>query len=79
MLFFRLVSWIINLRKLLLITSFHLFLGRKLWVVKIATEKNRPDLKPMVKYLANMHGNEAVGKELMIGKVIDPKYYKKFG
>ena len=60
---------IINLRKLLLITSFHLFLGRKLWVVKIATEKNRPDLKPMVKYLANMHGNEAVGKELMIGLI----------
>merc|ERR1712223_1982413 len=40
--------------------------GRQLWVVKIATESKRPDLKPMVKYVANMHGNEAVGRELML-------------
>merc|ERR1719510_1545136 len=41
--------------------------GRKLWVVRISTEKDqRADLKPMVKYTANMHGNEAVGRELML-------------
>ena len=44
-----------------------LFSGRQLWVVKIALEKNRPNLKPMVKYVANMHGNEVVGRELMLG------------
>ena len=42
--------------------------GRELWVVKISTdaEDNRKDLKPMVKYIANMHGNEVVGRELMV-------------
>ena len=52
------------------------YLGRQLWVVKIASEKNRPDLKPMVKYVANMHGNEAVGRELMIGQGL--LYYLNF-
>ena len=42
--------------------------GRSLWVVRISTDDNdtRADLKPMVKYIANMHGNEAVGRELML-------------
>ena len=53
-----------------------LYIGRQLWVVKIASEKNRPDLKPMVKYVANMHGNEAVGRELMIGQGL--LYYLNF-
>ena len=26
----------------------------------------RPLLKPMVKYTANMHGNEVIGRELML-------------
>ena len=41
--------------------------GRKLWVMKISTDQNeRSDLKPMVKYIANMHGNEVVGRELLL-------------
>lgn len=40
--------------------------GRQLWVMKVSTEDKRSDLKPMVKYVANMHGNEAVGKELLL-------------
>ena len=41
---------------------------RKLWVMKISTDNNgqRSDLKPMVKYVANMHGNEVVGRELLL-------------
>ena len=42
--------------------------GRSLWVMRITTDGKgqRKDLKPMVKYVANMHGNEAVGRELML-------------
>ena len=45
------------------------YLGRQLWVVKISTENQRSDLKPMVKYVANMHGNEVVGRELLLGLI----------
>ncbi len=43
-------------------------LGRELWVMRISTEGGgqRADLKPMVKYVANMHGNEVTGRELML-------------
>ena len=54
-----------------LLTLYHLdgksVQGRELWVMKISTEKNqRSDLKPMVKYIANMHGNEPTGRELLL-------------
>ena len=51
----------------LFILFYFLCLGRQLWVVKISTEDQRSDLKPMVKYIANMHGNEVVGRELLLG------------
>lgn len=41
--------------------------GRELKVVQLRNHVNqpRPLLMPMVKYVANMHGNEPVGKELV--------------
>nr|CFW94241.1 Eka-PI kinase protein [Euperipatoides kanangrensis] len=43
-------------------------MGRDIWVMAISA--NSPDKhvlgRPEVKYVANMHGNEAVGKELML-------------
>ena len=50
--------------------------GRDLWVIQISTDANkeRSDLKPMVKYVANMHGNEPVGREMMIAL---PEYLLK--
>lgn len=41
--------------------------GRELWVVMLTSSATGGKLlKPSVKYVANMHGNEVVGKELMI-------------
>ena len=41
--------------------------NRNLWVMKISTDKHdRADLKPMVKYIGNMHGNEVVGREVLL-------------
>ncbi|XP_035210647.1 carboxypeptidase M-like isoform X1 [Stegodyphus dumicola] len=41
--------------------------GRELWVMVVSRYPNEePLLKPNVKYVANMHGNEAVGRELML-------------
>ena len=50
--------------------------GRDLWVIQISIDANkeRSDLKPMVKYVANMHGNEPVGREMMIAL---PEYLLK--
>ena len=40
--------------------------GRQLWVIQISKDvnKERSLLKPMFKYVANMHGNEVIGREL---------------
>ena len=43
--------------------------GRDLWVFEFrngATTEPRPIGMPMMKYIGNMHGNEAVGKEMLI-------------
>ncbi|KFM74875.1 Carboxypeptidase M, partial [Stegodyphus mimosarum] len=41
--------------------------GRELWVILVTSDpQEEPLLKPNVKYVANMHGNEAVGRELML-------------
>ena len=42
--------------------------NRNLMVLQISTDakKNRSELKPMVKYVANMHGNEVLGREMLI-------------
>lgn len=42
--------------------------GRDLYVLEIRKEVNqpRPLLQPMFKYVANMHGDEALGRQLMI-------------
>ena len=43
--------------------------GRSLWVLQITKDvhkRHRGELRPMVKYVGNIHGNEAVGRELLI-------------
>lgn len=41
--------------------------NRELWVLEIHSNvDNRSLLTPMFKYVANMHGDEAVGRQLMI-------------
>ncbi|KAG8194099.1 hypothetical protein JTE90_003041 [Oedothorax gibbosus] len=41
--------------------------GRDLWVMLVTRDPDdEPLLKPNIKYIANMHGNEPVGRELML-------------
>lgn len=41
--------------------------GRELWVMVVSRYPlEEPLMKPNVKYVANMHGNEAIGRELML-------------
>jgi hypothetical protein len=40
--------------------------GRELWVMKISDNVKRDEVEPEVKYISSMHGDEIVGRELMM-------------
>ncbi len=40
--------------------------GRDLWLVKVSDNPTQDEREPEVKYIANMHGDEIVGRELML-------------
>ncbi|NUM59135.1 MAG: DUF2817 domain-containing protein [Bdellovibrionaceae bacterium] len=40
--------------------------GRDLWVVKLSKNVSFDDNRPEFKYIANMHGDEIIGRELMV-------------
>ena len=62
-----------------------LFQGRELWVMVVSSSPYEHMIgKPNVKYVANMHGNEAVGRELMLHLILylvqnyDSDYYVRW-
>ena len=40
--------------------------GKDIWAIKISDNPETDELEPEVKYIANMHGDEIVGRELMV-------------
>lgn len=52
--------------------------NRDIWAVKISDNVNTDEVEPEVKFIANMHGNEIVGRELMVILIKDilEKYEK---
>jgi hypothetical protein len=45
--------------------------GRDLWVMKISKDAKTDDSRPEFKYIANMHGDEIVGREMMTKLIKD--------
>lgn len=45
--------------------------GRDLWVIKLSKDVGVDDSRPEFKYIANMHGDEIVGRELMVRLIKD--------
>ena len=55
---------------------------KDIWAIKISDNPENDELEPEVKYIANMHGDEIVGRELMVllireialgYRILDPK------
>ena len=42
-----------------------------LWVMKISDNPREDELEPEVKYIANMHGDEITGREMMLRLIAD--------
>lgn len=52
--------------------------GRDLWVMVVSSSPYEHIIgKPDVKYVANIHGNEAVGRELML-HLIEVSYFRVY-
>lgn len=53
--------------------------GRDLWVMVVSSSPYEHMIgKPDVKYIANIHGNEAVGRELMLHLIHVRNYVKRW-